>query len=49
VSGASLRGLGSGSTLVLVDGRRVIQSGNPQQGHAIPARVSSTSTRSRSA
>jgi len=27
VSGASLRGLGSGSTLVLVDGRRVAQSG----------------------
>lgn len=27
VSGASLRGLGSGSTLVLVDGRRVTQSG----------------------
>lgn len=27
VSGASLRGLGSGSTLVLVDGRRVSQSG----------------------
>lgn len=28
VSGASLRGLGSGSTLVLVDGRRVTSSGN---------------------
>ena len=28
VSGVSLRGLGSGSTLVLVDGRRVAQSGN---------------------
>ena len=28
VSGANLRGLGSGSTLVLVDGRRTAQSGN---------------------
>ena len=28
VSGVSLRGLGSGSTLVLVDGRRAAQSGN---------------------
>jgi iron complex outermembrane receptor protein len=28
VSGVSLRGLGAGSTLVLVDGRRVAQSGN---------------------
>ena len=28
VSGVSLRGLGSGSTLVLVDGRRVVTSGN---------------------
>lgn len=28
VSGVSLRGLGSGSTLVLVDGRRVVQSGS---------------------
>lgn len=27
VSGVSLRGLGSGSTLILVDGRRVVQSG----------------------
>ncbi len=32
VSGVSLRGLGSGSTLVLVDGRRVAQSGNSNRG-----------------
>lgn len=32
VSGANLRGLGSGSTLVLVDGRRAAQSGNPNRG-----------------
>ncbi|MFO1450991.1 MAG: TonB-dependent receptor [Opitutaceae bacterium] len=32
VSGVSLRGLGSGSTLVLVDGRRVAQSGNANRG-----------------
>jgi iron complex outermembrane recepter protein len=32
VSGVSLRGLGSGSTLVLVDGRRVAQSGAGNRG-----------------
>ncbi len=32
VSGVSLRGLGSGSTLVLVDGRRVVSSGNGNKG-----------------
>lgn len=32
VSGVSLRGLGSGSTLVLVDGRRVAQSANGNRG-----------------
>jgi iron complex outermembrane receptor protein len=32
VSGVSLRGLGSGSTLVLVDGRRVAQAGNGNRG-----------------
>jgi outer membrane receptor protein involved in Fe transport len=32
VSGVSLRGLGSGSTLVLVDGRRVAQSGMGNKG-----------------
>ncbi len=32
VSGISLRGLGSGSTLVLVDGRRAIQSGAGNRG-----------------
>lgn len=32
VSGVSLRGLGSGSTLVLVDGRRVAQSGGGNRG-----------------
>jgi iron complex outermembrane recepter protein len=32
VSGVSLRGLGAGSTLVLVDGRRVAQSGNGNKG-----------------
>ncbi|MEI6106803.1 MAG: TonB-dependent receptor, partial [Opitutae bacterium] len=32
VSGVSLRGLGSGSTLVLVDGRRAAQSGNGNRG-----------------
>lgn len=32
VSGISLRGLGSGSTLVLVDGRRVVQSGTGNRG-----------------
>ncbi len=32
VSGVSLRGLGSGSTLVLVDGRRVVQSGSGNRG-----------------
>lgn len=31
VSGVSLRGLGSGSTLVLVDGRRAVQSGQGNQ------------------
>jgi outer membrane receptor protein involved in Fe transport len=34
VSGVSLRGLGSGSTLVLVDGRRVAQAGNSNRGSA---------------
>lgn len=34
VSGVSLRGLGSGSTLVLVDGRRVAQSGVANRGSA---------------
>ena len=32
VSGVSLRGLGSGSTLVLVDGRRVAQAGERNRG-----------------
>ena len=32
VSGVSLRGLGSGSTLVLVDGRRVTQAGDKNRG-----------------
>ncbi|MSU24353.1 MAG: TonB-dependent receptor [Opitutus sp.] len=32
VSGVSLRGLGSGSTLVLVDGRRVTQAGDRNRG-----------------
>jgi iron complex outermembrane receptor protein len=32
VSGVSLRGLGAGSTLVLVDGRRAAQSGNGNRG-----------------
>lgn len=32
VSGVSLRGLGAGSTLVLVDGRRVAKSGNGNKG-----------------
>jgi outer membrane receptor protein involved in Fe transport len=32
VSGVSLRGLGSGSTLVLVDGRRVTQAGERNRG-----------------
>lgn len=32
VSGISLRGLGSGSTLVLVDGRRLVQSGTGNRG-----------------
>jgi outer membrane receptor protein involved in Fe transport len=32
VSGVSLRGLGAGSTLVLVDGRRVAKSGNGNRG-----------------
>lgn len=32
VSGVSLRGLGSGSTLVLIDGRRVAQSGAGNRG-----------------
>lgn len=32
VSGVSLRGLGAGSTLVLVDGRRVANSGNGNKG-----------------
>ncbi|HRJ46487.1 MAG TPA: TonB-dependent receptor [Opitutaceae bacterium] len=32
VSGVSLRGLGSGSTLVLVDGRRALQSGAGNRG-----------------
>jgi outer membrane receptor protein involved in Fe transport len=32
VSGVSLRGLGSGSTLVLVDGRRAMQSGAGNRG-----------------
>lgn len=35
VSGVSLRSLGSGSTLVLVDGRRVAQSGNGNRGSAV--------------
>lgn len=34
VSGVSLRGLGSGSTLVLVDGRRAAQSGAGNRGSA---------------
>jgi iron complex outermembrane receptor protein len=34
VSGVSLRGLGSGSTLVLVDGRRVAQAGDRNRGSA---------------
>jgi outer membrane receptor protein involved in Fe transport len=34
VSGVSLRGLGSGSTLVLVDGRRVAQAGNTNRSSA---------------
>ncbi len=34
VSGVSLRGLGSGSTLVLVDGRRVTQAGERNRGSA---------------
>lgn len=34
VSGISLRGLGSGSTLVLVDGRRALQSGAGNRGSA---------------
>ena len=32
VSGVSLRGLGAGSTLVLVDGRRAVTSGNGNKG-----------------
>lgn len=32
VSGVNLRGLGSGSTLVLIDGRRAIQSGSGNRG-----------------
>jgi iron complex outermembrane receptor protein len=35
VSGVSLRGLGSGSTLVLVDGRRVAQAGEAQAHAAL--------------
>ena len=46
VSGASLRGLGSGSTLVLVDGRRAAQSGggNRSSDSRVPPRFISFRT-----